>query len=405
MMNVEVVSRREELARLASRWDELALSDPRDGFFRTSGWYMTWMDDIAPDAEPFVIIVRDSGGAVVGVAPLCRARYRDRWLSMKAVSFGGREVVSGDYLDYVAAPHARAEVVSAILEFLWKMRSQWGLLVLGELFENGDLYRDACAFFGRRGLMLRRQEERLCSYIELPPTFDDYLAGCGHETRRQIRKKTRLLEKAGAEVQVCSGPDAVTEKLDVLIQLHTARWDHVNQTGNMNRPGFVRFLQRICAAPPAQSTPRLYLMQHEQKSAAALLVFHARDSALAYSIGRDPGAPISNLSPGLILYVASIRMAIEEGLRHFDFLRGDEGYKSHLTKSARRTVTLVVGRSPSAAAYLQALRLKDWIKQRFPTGWDRLISSREQRLPGDSIPASGVKPNIEGDANARAEGV
>jgi CelD/BcsL family acetyltransferase involved in cellulose biosynthesis len=404
MMTVELVNRREDLARLAPRWDELAYCDSRDGFFRTSAWYTTWMDDVRPDAQPFVIVVRDASGRVVGIAPLSRAKYRDRWLPMDAVSFGGREVVSGDYLDYIAAPHARAEVISAILEFLWEKRSRWGLLVLGELFENGDLYNAALSFFGSRGLNLRRQEERFCPYIELPSTFDDYLAGCGYETRRQIRKKTRLLEKAGAEVQVCSGPAAVAESLDALIQLHTARWADVNQSGNMNRPGFVRFLQRICAAPPAESTPRLYLMKHEQKFAAALLVFHTRHSALAYSIGRDPASPISNLSPGLILFVSSIRFAIEEGLRHFDFLRGDEGYKSHLTKSARLTVTLLVGRSASAAAYLHALRLKDWIKQRFPTSWDRLISSRDQRLRRHPIPASGAKPDLEGEANAQVEG-
>ena len=59
-MKVELIARREDLNALCPRWDELALEDPRDGFFRTSGWYRAWMEHIRPDAEPFVVVVRNA---------------------------------------------------------------------------------------------------------------------------------------------------------------------------------------------------------------------------------------------------------------------------------------------------------------------------------------------------------
>jgi CelD/BcsL family acetyltransferase involved in cellulose biosynthesis len=107
-------------------------------------------------------------------------------------------------------------------------------------------------------------------------------------------------------------------------------------------------------------------MKHEQKAVAALLVFYCGRSALAYSIGRDPDCAVSNVSPGLAVLVRSIQDAIQDGLQYYDFLRGDERFKLHLTKSSRKTVTLLVGRSASARFYLQALRLKDLIKQHYP---------------------------------------
>lgn len=394
MIKMELVTRREDLAGLAERWDELANAEPRDAFFRSAGWYSSWLEDIRPDAEPFVVVARDSAGEIVGLAPLCRLKYRDHWLPMDAISSGGREVVSGDYLDYLTVPHARAEVLPSLLDFLWDVRSRWGLLVVGEVFEDGDLHCEIKTFCNRRGLGFRQQEERICPYIELPPTFDEYMATFSRKRRKEIKRQSRvMLEQFGATVEVHATPELVVANLDSLMRLHTDRWQSANQTGNMVRPGFARFLNRVCAGPPGGATPRLYLMKQEQKPVAALLVFHSGPSALAYSIGRDPNCAISHLSPGFALLFSSIKDAIEQGLHYYDFLRGDEGHKTHLTKSARKTVTLLVGRSLSANAYLRALNLKDAVKRRFPEWWDRRITAGEQRAPAP----------VEGEEDAAGE--
>jgi CelD/BcsL family acetyltransferase involved in cellulose biosynthesis len=383
-LKIELIDSRNELDALAGRWDELANSDPRDGFFRTSGWYLSWLDLVRSDAKPFVVVARDEQGTVIGLAPLCRMTHRDHWLPMTAISIGGREVVSGDYLDYLAEPELRAQVLPAILEFLWKARSDWGLLVLGEIFEDGDLHAVVQSFCEREGLSVRRQEERLCPYIELPATFDEYMAVSFNQKRRkEIKRQTRVIvEDFGAVVDVYVGPEQVSANLETLMQLHTGRWTSANQTGNMGRPGFAEFIRKVCSEPPAGSIPRLYVMNHEQKPVAALLVFQSGQSAFAYSIGRDPNCAISHLSPGYALLVWSIRDSIDQGLRYYDFLRGDERHKTHLTKAARKTLTLMIGRSASANAYLRALDLKDAFKNRFPEWWDRLVTSRDQRLQG-----------------------
>jgi CelD/BcsL family acetyltransferase involved in cellulose biosynthesis len=382
-MKVELVNRREDLNALAPRWDELARQDERDGFFRTSGWYLSWLDHVRTDVQPFVVVVRGADGEIAGLAPLCRLANPDRWLPMSGVSIGGREVVSGDYLDYLSAPGSRDEVVRSILDFLWKDSPQWDLLITGEVFKNGDLHRAVQSFAERKDLPFRVQEERACPYIELPPTFEQYLAdGFSRKRRHEIKRQTRvMLEEFGAQIEVYDRPAEISANLDLLVQLHSGRWQSANQTGNMGRPGFVRFLYRVCEAPPAGATPRLYVMRHQQQAVVALLVFYFGQSALAYSIGRDPECCISHLSPGFAVFVRSIQDAIGQGLRYYDFLRGDERYKSHLTKASRQTVTLVIGRSPSARAYLQALQIKDFIKQHFPAWWGRVTGPADQRAP------------------------
>ncbi|HJZ96126.1 MAG TPA: GNAT family N-acetyltransferase [Candidatus Solibacter sp.] len=363
-MNVELVTRREDLPGLAQKWDELARNDPRDGFFRSSAWYMAWMDHVRTDAQPFIVVVRDQSGEIVGLAPLCRAPYRDLGFRLTGVSTGGREMVSGDFLDYPSAPHVREEVLQTILSFLWERRSEWEMLVTGEVTVGGDLHRAIESFAEVRGLGFRLQEERTCPFIELPPTFEQYLRGLSQKMRYEMRRDTRdLLEKMGTRIEVVTEPQEVCDRLDTVIQLHVAHWHNVNLPGTLSRPEMRGFLKQFCAAPPPGGQTRLYFLKHEDTPAAAVFTFWYGENALFYQTGWDPQSPAARFSPGMVLVGWSIRDAIEGGMKYYDFLRGDEAYKVRLTKSSRKTATLLLARSFLAKEYLRANRLKDSMKR------------------------------------------
>ena len=95
----------------------------------------------------------------------------------------------------------------------------------------------------------------------------------------------------------------------------------------------------------------------------------------------------------------SIQDAIQQGLRYYDFLRGDERYKLHLTKASRKTVTLVIGRSPSARIYLHALQFKDYVKQRFPGWWGRITGPADAQAHRPAAEEGG-KTLLEGESGA-----
>lgn len=364
MIRAALVRGQEELQALQGCWNELALNDPRDGFFRTYQWYSSWIRNIRSDAEPFVVVARDDAGDIVGLAPLCRMTYRDHGFRLNAVSSAGREVVSADFLDYLSVVGRREAVLDSIMAFLWEVRSEWEILIAGELSEGGDLALAVEGFAEKQGLPLRRQEERICPYIQLPSDFESYLRGLSQKMRYEIRRDTReLIEKRGAKVRVYTDPTQVGAHLDTLIRLHQAHWERVSEPGNLGRPGFGDFLRDICIAPPLGATTRLYILEYEDKPAAALLAFWFGENALFYQTGWDPDSPVARLSPGMVLVAQSIRDAIEGGLRYFDFLRGEETYKSRLTKTSRNTVTLLVARSFLAKEYLRVARLKDSVKR------------------------------------------
>jgi CelD/BcsL family acetyltransferase involved in cellulose biosynthesis len=182
--------------------------------------------------------------------------------------------------------------------------------------------------------------------------------------RYEIRRDTReLIDKRGAKVLVHTDAAAVGVHVETLIRLHQAHWESISEPGNLARPGFADFLREVCTAPPPGASTRLYVLEYEGKPAAALLAFWCGENALFYQTGWDPESPVARMSPGMVLVAQSIREAIEGGLRYFDFLRGEETYKSRLAKTSRKTVTLLVARSFMAKEYLRVARLKDSVKR------------------------------------------
>jgi CelD/BcsL family acetyltransferase involved in cellulose biosynthesis len=363
-MNLEVLTSVSDLGSVAPRWDELAREEGHDGFFRTFSWYSAWLTHIRPDATPFVVVARDERGTIIGIAPLCRLVYRDAGFRLHGLAWGGREVVSGDFLGLVASAQHRRQVTDAVLRFVWEARSRWGVLVLGELLDESEPYEAIRGLGSRHALPVRRQEERICPYIALPASFEDFLDALGRSTRYHIRRRIRECEKAGATVVTYEQPDDIASRLDTLVRLHVARWNKANLPGTLVRKGFVPFLRSVLNEPPAGAGFRLYELSHEGATAASLLTFFYTDGALYYQAGWDPESPMAAHSPGVVLMAASVRGAIEHGLRRFEFLRGDEAYKSRWTKTYRQTSTLVVGRSWGARAYLQLMNVKDAVKAR-----------------------------------------
>jgi CelD/BcsL family acetyltransferase involved in cellulose biosynthesis len=184
----------------------------------------------------------------------------------------------------------------------------------------------------------------------------------GSSTRYHIRRRLRDCEKHGVTVERYSQPADVAARFSTLVRLHLARWRKDNLPGTFGRPGFVQCLNDVFLNPPSGASYHLYELQRDGDTFASLLTFHYGDSALYYQAGWDPAADLSSLSPGVVLMAHSIRHAIDSGLRYYEFLRGDEQYKSRWTKTYRKTVSFLLARRPAGRSYLHVAQLKDFVK-------------------------------------------
>jgi CelD/BcsL family acetyltransferase involved in cellulose biosynthesis len=113
----------------------------------------------------------------------------------------------------------------------------------------------------------------------------------------------------------------------MLVELHQRRWQSLGERGRFASPRFLQF-HRDCA-PKLFDAGCLDLVWLELDGRPLAAEYHllSVDTAYAYQSGIDPER--LDEEPGRMAVMTTIQRQIDLGRRYYDFLRGDEPYKSH----------------------------------------------------------------------------
>ncbi len=352
---------------LAESWQRLCACTPHVGIFSTPLWCRCWVECYGASGRPAVLVVQDDCGRTRAILPAYgERRGLVRWLKLL-----GHEHVSGDHLDLLCEPADH----EACLEALW---SHWERSATFDGLQLGGLHTDSLTlarlrFWARQcGWYVRESHAQMVPFVDLPTSFDTYLKTLSANMRYHVRRRLRgLARRSGGVLHVLSRPDDVNYALTALFDLHRRRWQRDGRPGNFGSPAKREFLRRFCRRAAEHDWVRMIVLEDNAQPEGVLLAFHWRDTAGFYQMGWNPDTSVT--SPGVVLLAASIRQAIEEGLKRYDFLRGDEPYKRKWTNQAVTQVTLLLGRRAPARAALAALGLKERVKSTLgPEAWSGL---------------------------------
>jgi CelD/BcsL family acetyltransferase involved in cellulose biosynthesis len=327
---------------LEEDWRRLA--EARGNAFLTPEWFNCWFEQYGDDARPFVPALRGAGGSVRGLLPL-------------ALPLSGRPRVCriaganlGDSFGPLAEPGAEAEVAAAAGEALRDTPTPWSVLALDHV-EAADAWVDGLA--EGLGIRLRRHAR---SSAELPwidlSSHDDWEAYLATRSSK-LRKRLRWLDRRqasdhSAEVRRTEALDDVERDMTTFFELHDRRW--AGRGGSSLSSDRARaFHHRFAAAAQERGWLRLWFLEFDGAPVAAWYGWRIGERYAFYNGGLDPDH--SKLSPGLVLLARVIESAFEEGARIFDFLLGDEGYKSRFAEHSRPVTDLTLARPlPNLAA-------------------------------------------------------
>src|SRR3990172_1767344 len=276
-------------------------------------WLRTWFDEFGAEREPLFLTAAKDGA--IAVAPLMREDGR--------LTFMGDSSVC-DFMDFLVSPERRDEAYSA----LWEQ-------ICGE--EWSDLMQRA----REAGYSVEEEQEAVSPRLELPGTWDEYLASLGKKDRHELRRKMRRLLESGANValEVYQDQDEVVAAVEDFLRLHTASR---HDKAEFMTPAMSAFFRRMASALSAEGLIRLFTLYVDNKAVASVLCFDAGSHLYMYNSGYDP--EFSSLSVGLVSKALCLRWAIENGKKGIDFLRGDEAYKYDLGARDRQIYRLVVRR-------------------------------------------------------------
>lgn len=308
---------------LWSEWEQLAGSR----LFLGPRWLMPWWRAYrAPGSQLLVLAVRNFQGELVGLAPWFLQRT---WLSGQQIQSLGCGRACSDYMSILAKPQTEEAVLTAIADFVHHQLPQVDHIVLeGIEADNLTIRRFAQIMATQYGYQANDLECLDCFRLALPSDWETWIMQLSRSRRRRVRQLWRdQFESGHAAVRVAYDEATLAEGFEILVDLHQRRQNALGHAGSFSSKRFRDFLYEAAQLHLAAGQLRLQWIELEGKPVAAQLDLQDGEILLDYCSGIAIDCEFAR--PGWLGVTAAIRAAIENGRTTFDFLRGDESYKSH----------------------------------------------------------------------------
>jgi CelD/BcsL family acetyltransferase involved in cellulose biosynthesis len=321
LLRIDVINNEEELSRIAEEWSDLLPQSQNDTIFLTFEWLSTWCKYFRDRKEVRVLIFRDEEGRFIGIAPLLFFKYRySLFISLKFVEFIGTN--HSDYLDFIVLKGRESEFFESFFGYLKEHSKEWDVLNLLDIPEHSTtLHRIA-----ESRLKYRSRIISLCPFMTLPEKWNSYLSSLSKKRRKNLQYYlSRLKREFSIQFGVVDENDMVQEKMEKLFSIHENRWRDKGWFGGFSDDRSVQFHKDIALKFLKKGWLRLYYLSLDEKIAAMLYAFKYNHKFMYYQAGFDP--EYSRYSVATVLLVHCIENAFKEGMREFDFLRGNESYK------------------------------------------------------------------------------
>jgi CelD/BcsL family acetyltransferase involved in cellulose biosynthesis len=324
-----------ELAELGADWDDLFQRARPENIFLSFGWMFTWWKHFG-NGRLAIIAVRDSAERLVAVAPFYTSRFGG--LAPRRLGFLADEHVGSDYLNVLADAAYGPAAMEEIARMLFAHRRLWDYIELRDTADS-PLLGTLTARLLSHGMCVCETTRRVCRYIQLPPTFEKYLAGISSGQRANYRRRWRVLQREHqAECLAVSDAAELEWHFPALIALHRMRFEQREAESALLAPGVPEFHAEALRILAAQGLARLFLLKAGGEAVAALYGFSVGQTFQFYQCGMHPGWLRYGL--GQVLMGNAIEQTIAAGHTTFDFLRGDEPYKTRWADRSRENITL-----------------------------------------------------------------
>jgi CelD/BcsL family acetyltransferase involved in cellulose biosynthesis len=329
------------LDELRPEWDDLA--ERSRNLFSTWEWNALWWEHFGRGRELATAACRDGDGRLVAVLPL----YVWRSVPLRTLRFVGHG--PSDALGPICAPADVPAAAAALHRLLGTAR--WDAFVAEQL--PGD--QDWGALVG--GRLLAQEGNPVLRFDGR--TWEELLASRSRNFREQVGRRERKLFREHDAAFRLAAPAALDADLDVLFSLHRA----LRQGRSTAFLGDAEPFHRAFAhAAQERGWLRLWFLEIDGRAVAAWYGFRYGGAELYYQAGRDP--EWDRAAVGFVLLVHTIRSALEDGVREYRFLRGDEPYKYRFATEDQGLETRGLTRGPAGraalavAAGLHAARLR-----------------------------------------------
>jgi CelD/BcsL family acetyltransferase involved in cellulose biosynthesis len=311
-----------------------ALAAAAENPFASPEWCELWLRHIGVDVDAHLFAARRQDGTPAAIAPLVVTRGR-HVRKARFLGFGPSNELGPLAADSESGTWALRESLAAT-------RREWDVFLGEHLPGEGWAGRLGATFVERKPDPFVRGEWS---------SWDDYLGTRSSNFRQELRRKERRLGERGLAFRELGEAAELDGALDVLFELHRARWGDEASRWFAGREAFQREFAQVALE---RGWLRVSVMELEGTPVAAYHGFRYGGAEWSYQFGRDPAVDAGSV--GLIITAHAVRRSIEEGATTFRLGPGGQQYKLRFATGDDGLETVGLARGLRGRAALLAAR-------------------------------------------------
>ena len=364
MVEVVEINDVDELSHYRLVWNSLFPATPNASYFLTFDWFETYWRHFGHDQKMRVLIVY-GGGEPIGILPLCVRREAYRVGKVRVLTYP----LDNWSTWYGPIGPNPASTMLAAMQHIRRTPRDWDMIELRWVAGDGVQGGKTARAMRVGNMFSEKQEYQVTSLVDLPATWDEFLASKGQSLRRQFRRTLRDLFERGRAEYIRHRPLPASEgdgdpRWDLYAACETvaqASWQsHVVHGNTLIHDRVREYFHAAHAAAARIGMVDVNVLNVDGQPAAFLYGYHCQGNVSALRTGFD-----ASLGGGLgsALMLKSIEDSCRRGDRVIDFGPGEREHKRRLRTRTEATYRLTY--TPIDSWRSQAVRLSRWAKGRW----------------------------------------
>ena len=294
-MNVELLQSEEAWHGLRDQWDTLLQESVFPTVFISFDYLAKAFELFhSESAEPFILVVRDPEGLLIGIAPFRRSTHRRWGINQAVLEYLVTWEVDKPYI--LAKDGWEEKIWGAVFTYLDDNPGKWDQLELVEMPDHLVGAAKVKQLFHAPAYRCTTEEGPSGPYIDLTQTWEQFL-----EAHRKYRKAYKQLKnfRPGHEVVTYNDSATIAEGIAHYTAIERLSWK-IGKTGLQRSPRHFEFYQHIASVLAAKKRASIHvLMNSESRPMAAILCWISADTLFVHHTTYDP--ELADYSPGKVL--------------------------------------------------------------------------------------------------------
>lgn len=334
------------LLALEGEWRALAAEAIEPNAFYSPALLLPALEAFAADG-PEVVIVRDGGGRLIGLAPIAPLRGYSRLPVPYIATWMHKHC-------FFAAPLVRAGDEHAFFRAFFDVADKRGaFLRLRHLDADGPLYAAAAAVAAQTGRLVSPSARYERAMLKAPWRTDDYLSlSLRGKHRKDLRRRRARLEEAGTvRFELFGDGDDLTVWTEEFLAIEAAGWKGAGGTALAQEQSSKRFFEEAVRRARAAGDLQFFRLRTGDQTIASAVNFRAGNASYAFKIAYDES--YARFSPGVMIEIDIMRALEASGIARIDSCaKVEHPMINRLWRERRRIAALNISRRDMASKAL-----------------------------------------------------